>query len=54
MPKAGGLEICEHLSQAPSSLGTLIVRFKGQAMARVEKAMTTYSSTLAWKIPWTE
>ena len=22
--------------------------------ARTEKAMATYSSTLAWKIPWTE
>ena len=21
---------------------------------RMEKAMTSYSSTLAWKIPWTE
>ena len=28
--------------------------FVGDSEVRVEKAMATHSSTLAWKIPWTE
>ena len=33
---------------------TTVQFFSFHILARSEKAMATYSSTLAWKIPWTE
>ena len=32
----------------------ILQRFKGWLKSKMEKAMATNSSTLAWKIPWTE
>jgi len=37
----------------PSHEASLLPRFS-QSNSQVEKAMATHSSTLAWKIPWTE
>ena len=31
-----------------------LIRFEGMSEITPEKAMATHSSTLAWKIPWTE
>ena len=39
------------LATCISSLGKCLVRSSAQFL---EKAMATHSSTLAWKIPWTE
>ena len=40
--------------QAPASLSGLLTIFKHNLYSRMEKAMASHSSTLAWKIPWTE
>ena len=32
----------------------LIPRVQSQVLSQVEKGMATRSSTLAWRIPWTE
>ena len=34
--------------------GILLSHKKNKLMTFMEKAMATHSSTLAWKIPWTE
>jgi len=33
---------------------TAAMKLKDACSLKVEKAMATHSSTLAWKIPWTE
>jgi len=33
---------------------TVVLLYMAFTMLRLEKAMAAYSSTLAWKIPWTE
>ena len=48
--KAEGLIICSRSNNCPWSH----IRLRTQLSWKLEKAMVAHSSTLAWKIPWTE
>ena len=54
-PKKPAVKCKMHMGEAPKSLqtGTAAMKLK-DACSLEEKAMAPHSSTLAWKLPWTE
>ena len=57
-PKAGeiaeSLSIVEKIQGCERLLEPILLFYKTIIMPLWEKAMATHSSTLAWRIPWTE
>ena len=51
---AGGFLKAAHLSPLPATQCLARMHYFSQVGGKTEKAMAPHSSTLAWKIPWTE
>ena len=49
-PASGSFQMSQFFASGGQSIGVLV----SESVLPMEKAMATHSSTLAWKIPWTE
>ena len=48
----GRMDTCKSLCCSPETITILLIGYT--PIKKLEKAMAPHSSTLAWKVPWTE